>query len=160
MAVWCYTRNCGTLPPSMRLIFLDKPCSEWVASNSLAFAIRDAFPVSDGHTLVIPRRLVVSWREATDEERTALMSLVDVVTHDLEHSHAPDGFNVGFNDGTAAGQTVPTSTSTSSPATAAMWPIPAAGSAMSSPTRGTISLSEPHRWSPVALPPSTPTSDL
>ena len=52
-------------PPSMRSLFLDIPCSDWVASNALAFAVRDAFPVNDGHTLVIPRRLVASWREAT-----------------------------------------------------------------------------------------------
>jgi superfamily II DNA or RNA helicase/diadenosine tetraphosphate (Ap4A) HIT family hydrolase len=87
--------------------FLDKPRSEWVASNTLAFAVRDADPVSPGHTLVIARRPVASWREATSEERAALMALVDEVTCALERSHRPDGFHVGFDDGPAAGQSVP-----------------------------------------------------
>jgi diadenosine tetraphosphate (Ap4A) HIT family hydrolase len=86
--------------------FLDKPRSEWVASNALAFAIRDAFPVSEGHTLVIPRRLIPTWREATAEERASLMALVDEVIAALDEALSPDGYNVGFNVGAAAGQTV------------------------------------------------------
>ncbi|WP_248546508.1 HIT family protein [Myxococcus fulvus] len=45
--------------------FLLIPESDWVASNALAFAIRDGFPVSPGHTLVIPRRPVATWFDAT-----------------------------------------------------------------------------------------------
>ncbi len=86
--------------------FLERPASEHVAGNDLAFAIRDGFPVSPGHTLVIPRRLVATWSEATPEERAAVMALVDVVMADLARTHRPDGFNVGFNEGPAAGQTV------------------------------------------------------
>lgn len=47
--------------------FLKVPESEWVASNELAFALRDRYPVSPGHTLVIPRRPVPTWFEATAE---------------------------------------------------------------------------------------------
>lgn len=78
-----------------------------MASNSLAFAIRDRFPVSPGHTLVITRRLVPTWFEATSEEKVAIFDLVEQVKRDLDASHArPDGYNVGFNAGAAAGQTV------------------------------------------------------
>jgi len=87
-------------------VFLHIPTSKWVASNDLAFAIRDKFPVTEGHTLVIPRRPVVDWFGATDPERSALMSLVDVVKADLDKALRPDGYNVGFNSGVAAGQTV------------------------------------------------------
>ncbi len=90
-------------PPSP---FLALPPDRWVASNALAFAIRDAFPVSDGHTLVIPRRHVAGFFDCTPAERAALFDLVDAVKRDLDRSHEPDGYNVGVNAGAAAGQTV------------------------------------------------------
>jgi superfamily II DNA or RNA helicase/diadenosine tetraphosphate (Ap4A) HIT family hydrolase len=88
-------------------IFLALPQSSWVASNTLAFAVRDAFPVSPGHTLVITRRLVPDWFAATEEERVAVMALVQEVKQALDAiSPRPDGYNVGFNAGEAAGQTL------------------------------------------------------
>ncbi len=87
--------------------FLTCPASEHVAANDLAFAIRDGFPVSPGHTLVITRRPVATWFDATPEEQAAVMALVDEVKRQLDESHRPDGYNVGFNAGEAAGQTVP-----------------------------------------------------
>ncbi len=86
--------------------FLSRPAAEHLASNALAFAIRDGFPVSPGHTLVVTRRLVATWFEATLEEQAALMALVLEVKRQLDESHRPDGYNVGFNAGDAAGQTV------------------------------------------------------
>ncbi len=86
--------------------FLAVPPTEWVASNAWAFALRDRYPVSPGHTLVIPRRLVATWFEATPEEQRALFDLVDEVKRRLDEELAPDGYNVGFNVGEAAGQTV------------------------------------------------------
>ena len=65
--------------------FLDRPREEWVASNALAFAIRDAFPVSPGHTLVVPRRLIGNWFETTAEERQALFGLADEVRNRTGH---------------------------------------------------------------------------
>ncbi|MFY2562673.1 DEAD/DEAH box helicase family protein [Corallococcus terminator] len=86
--------------------FLLIPESEWVASNTLAFAIRDGFPVSPGHTLVIPRRPVATWFDATLEEQRALFELVDEVKRGLDAKLKPDGYNLGINVGAAAGQTV------------------------------------------------------
>ncbi|HLL54907.1 MAG TPA: HIT domain-containing protein, partial [Myxococcaceae bacterium] len=87
--------------------FLAIPASAWVASNALAFAVRDLFPVSPGHTLVIPRRQVKTWFDATREEQLALLELVDAVKRQLDGTAPkPDGYNVGFNAGEAAGQTV------------------------------------------------------
>lgn len=40
-------------------VFGDNDPAEWIGSNDLAFAVRDAFPVSPGHALVVPRRVVV-----------------------------------------------------------------------------------------------------
>lgn len=86
--------------------FLARPASAHVASNALAFAIRDGFPVSPGHTLIVPRRLVATWFDATREEQQAILELVDAVRRSLDVELRPDGYNVGFNAGAAAGQTV------------------------------------------------------
>ena len=87
-------------------VFLDVPESSWVASNEFAFAIRDRFPVSSGHTLIITRRVIVDWFSATNAERAAIFDLIDIVKQQLDDAFHPDGFNVGFNTGAAAGQTV------------------------------------------------------
>ena len=77
-----------------------------VGANSLAIALRDGYPVSPGHTLVVPRRHMASASEATAEEFAAIWSLLMEARAALEHELEPDGFNVGINDGRAAGQTV------------------------------------------------------
>ena len=86
--------------------FLQLPPEAHVASNALAFAIRDGFPVSPGHTLIVPRRLVATWFEATREEQVAMLELVEVVKAQLDAELQPDGYNIGINAGAAAGQTV------------------------------------------------------
>lgn len=78
-----------------------------VARSGHAVAFRDAYPVSPGHTLVVPRRHEPDYFALDDEERLAMWSLVATVREHLEERHAPDGYNVGVNAGGAAGQTVP-----------------------------------------------------
>ncbi|MDG2130856.1 MAG: DEAD/DEAH box helicase family protein [Fuerstiella sp.] len=82
--------------------------ADWVAANDVAFAIRDGFPVTPGHTLVMTRRVVPTWFEASADEQMGLMQLVNDVKLQLdkELTPKPDGYNVGFNSGDAAGQTV------------------------------------------------------
>jgi diadenosine tetraphosphate (Ap4A) HIT family hydrolase len=70
----------------------------------MAFA--DGYPVSLGHTLVIPKRHVASFFETTAEERAELFSLLDWCRNEIIARHNPDAFNIGINDGRAAGQTV------------------------------------------------------
>ena len=72
-----------------------------------AVVIRDGFPVSPGHTLIIPRRHVASFFEVTDAERADLMSLLAAARDDLDRQFRPAGYNIGINNGAAAGQTVP-----------------------------------------------------
>ena len=86
--------------------FFHVPSADWLASNRSAFAIADGHPVSEGHALVVPRRLIATWWEASRDERHDLMDLVDEVKALLDERHQPDGYNVGFNAGAAAGQTV------------------------------------------------------
>lgn len=89
--------------------FLAVPEDQWLCSNDLAFAIFDGFPVSPGHVLVTTRRMVATWFDASVEEQAAMMELVNEVRQLLDSrlSPKPDGYNVGFNSGGAAGQTVP-----------------------------------------------------
>ncbi len=87
--------------------FCQLPDDRLLAANELAVAILDGFPVSPGHTLVIPRRHVSSWFDASREEREALLTLVDEVKARLDEGEPrPAGYNVGINVGEAAGQTV------------------------------------------------------
>lgn len=87
--------------------FCDLAASRVVGNNAHGVWIRDEYPVSPGHSLVIPKRHVVSFFETTDEERAALLALLDEAKHVVVEQHHPHGFNIGINDGAAAGQTVP-----------------------------------------------------
>lgn len=78
-----------------------------VFADDLALALDDAFPVSPGHALAIPRRHAGSWFELTVRERQAVLGMVDRLKERIEHSRTPSGYNIGINDGLAAGQTVP-----------------------------------------------------
>ena len=74
--------------------------------NVFAVALPDGFPLTMGHTLVLPKRHVASLFDLPDEEAAAVWNLV-IQVHDLLMAEfKPDGFNVGLNDGAAAGQTV------------------------------------------------------
>jgi superfamily II DNA or RNA helicase/diadenosine tetraphosphate (Ap4A) HIT family hydrolase len=72
----------------------------------LVRALWDAHPVSPGHALVLPRRHVTAWFDATPDEQAALLAATDAVRHEIERHHTPDGYNLGVNVGEAAGQTV------------------------------------------------------
>ena len=80
-----------------------------LTQDDLFAIVRDNYPVAPGHTLIMPRRLVQRYRQLTTSEKAQLLKLVDWAQHYLEAtlSPAPDGFNLGVNDGEAAGQTVP-----------------------------------------------------
>jgi diadenosine tetraphosphate (Ap4A) HIT family hydrolase len=87
--------------------FCSLPAERIVDDGPFAFVIRDGFPVSPGHTLIIPKRHIASFFEVTDAERTDLMSLLAAARVDLDRQFHPAGYNIGINDGAAAGQTVP-----------------------------------------------------
>lgn len=80
--------------------------SRILLENAFAAAFPDAFPVAEGHTLVVPKRHVASLFELSDEEQATLWRLVTLVRAKLMDELKPDGFNIGVNDGLAAGQTV------------------------------------------------------
>jgi len=69
--------------------------------------IRDGFAVSPGHTLIIPKRHVGSFFDLAASEVDAMTSLLKVAKVKLDEEFGPDSYNIGVNDGPAAGQTVP-----------------------------------------------------
>lgn len=74
--------------------------------NDLAVAFFDSFPVSKGHTLVIPKRHSIHYFELTKEEIVAMFELSKQVEKYLSETYHPDGYNVGFNVLDAGGQSV------------------------------------------------------
>ena len=87
--------------------FCDLTDRQTVWATSLAVAFRDGYPVSPGHTLVVPRRHVATYFDADSLEQAALWEGVASVKAQLDAQPSPpDGYNVGFNAGHVAGQTV------------------------------------------------------
>jgi len=86
----------------------ENPFSDVKLISELAtvYSIYDKFPVTEGHSLVIPKRHSINYFEASEKEKLAIWIMVDRVKKILTEKFKPDGFNVGFNSGEEAGQTV------------------------------------------------------
>lgn len=82
------------------------PDREIILKGACCYAIYDMFPVNRGHILVITNRHVGDYFELEQEEIEDLWETVRKVRDFLEENYAPHGFNVGFNVGEAAGQTI------------------------------------------------------
>jgi diadenosine tetraphosphate (Ap4A) HIT family hydrolase len=80
-----------------------------LAVDDLFAVIADKFPISTGHTLIIARRPIARFQELTTAEKARLLVWIDWTQEHLTSklSPLPDGFNLGLNDGPAAGQTMP-----------------------------------------------------
>ena len=83
---------------------LDASRIEYELSQFLVIA--DGYPVSPGHRLVLPRRHVHSWFELTPSEVAESIEAIRWARQEIDREHQPDGYNIGINDGAAAGQTV------------------------------------------------------
>ena len=86
--------NCPVCDPDPARIF-------YRGANVLG--VWDAYPVSEGHALLVTTRHVASWFDAAREEHMGLASTVTVRREAILARHHPDGFSIGET----AGQTVP-----------------------------------------------------
>lgn len=94
-------------PEHLTCPFCTVDASAIVAENGLAFAIRDAYPVTPLHTLVLPRRHVASYFDLVFPELKAINKLLRQVHNDIVSRDAiVEGFNIGINVRQAAGQTI------------------------------------------------------
>ena len=88
-------------------VFDEIPEFEHVCGSNAFFVIRDRFPVSEGHSLIISRRSdAVTYFDLSSDEQQQLLQLIEEVKTELESKLSPDGYNIGMNCGAAAGQTV------------------------------------------------------
>jgi diadenosine tetraphosphate (Ap4A) HIT family hydrolase len=77
-----------------------------VLEKDFVVAIFDGFPVADGHMLVVPKRHVTSLFDLPEVELAAVWKMVAQARGKILAELKPAGFNIGVNDGLAAGQTV------------------------------------------------------
>ncbi|MBU3740139.1 MAG: HIT domain-containing protein, partial [Rhodoferax sp.] len=87
--------------------FCTLPPERIARRNTSGVLVRDAYPVSQGHSLIIPNRHIGSFFDLSDTERADLLDLLDQARRELDGLHQPDGYHIGINDGPAAGQPVP-----------------------------------------------------
>ena len=87
--------------------FCNIPKEDIFLENEYAVAIFDKFPVSKGHVLIVTKRHAKTFFDLEYIEKLAVFKLLERVEKKLDVLYLPDGYNVGFNVGTAAGQTVP-----------------------------------------------------
>ena len=89
---------------SCPLCSIDENCIAF--SNDFLIAIWDPFPVSSGHLLIVPHRHASVWSDLNSVEKSAIWSAIDQGQAVICERFRPDGFNVGFNERAAAGQTI------------------------------------------------------
>ena len=91
----------------MACLFCEMTEDRIIDRNDLAYAIRDGFPVTPLHALIIPKRHAVDYFDLTKEELLACDELLKKIKQDIhEEDVSVDGFNIGMNAGPSAGQTV------------------------------------------------------
>ncbi len=80
--------------------------SEILLENEKFIAISDARPVTKGHTIVTPKKHVVSFFDQTDEDEKELYQFLKELKIVIDKKNSPDGYNIGINDGRAAGRSI------------------------------------------------------
>ena len=79
---------------------------EHLFENSIGFVILDNFPVSEGHSLIIPKRVYSSYFDSTEEELKGFNELIFETKDYLDKKFKPQGYNIGVNCGSVSGQTI------------------------------------------------------
>ena len=96
------------LNPAINCVFCDRSEEHLILEETeLVFAMADNFPVSPGHTLIIPCRHCADYFLLTSEEQAACWALVNKMKLILDNQYQPHGYNIGINNLLAAGQTIP-----------------------------------------------------
>ena len=86
--------------------FLDVPKERIVYKSQFFFVIKDAYPVSPGHSLIISNNVRKTYFDLTEDESVALAGVIKAAKSLIEENYEPDGYNIGMNCGEVAGQSV------------------------------------------------------
>ncbi len=81
------------------------PCQK-VYENDKVFAFLDIMPVHKGHTLIIPKEHHETLLDMPDDTLAELTKTAKKVAKAVVKATGADGFNIGQNNGEAAGQAV------------------------------------------------------
>lgn len=91
----------------MECLFCNIPKERIIAQNELAYAVRDGFPVTPLHTLIIPKSHAIDYFALTPSELLGCDQLIKKLSTEIKREDpAVDGFNIGLNAGESAGQTI------------------------------------------------------
>lgn len=95
------------MSPAKPCPFCHRDPARVLAEDDQTVIYKDGFPVSPGHTVIIPKRHFATLFEATEAEQLALLKALSQAKAILDEAHRPDGYNIGINHGQAGGQSVP-----------------------------------------------------
>ena len=88
-------------------LFCNIPPVRIILENELAYAVRDGYPVTEMHSLIIPKRHIQDYFDLTTEELIACDQLIRSLKDEISNSdNSVNGFNIGMNSGETAGQTI------------------------------------------------------
>jgi ATP adenylyltransferase len=88
-------------------LFCEITKEQVVDENELSYVIKDGFPVTEQHILVIPKRHVGTYFELGQAEINAISQILQKARNEIQETDSTvSGFNIGINDGKSAGQTV------------------------------------------------------
>ena len=87
-------------------VFANIPEEERIYKGDFFFLIKDKFPVSKGHILIISNEEKNDYFSLNKDEKNELINLIDVAKCIIEREIKPDGYNIGMNCGVAAGQSI------------------------------------------------------
>jgi diadenosine tetraphosphate (Ap4A) HIT family hydrolase len=86
-------------------VFCGFPTEKRLLENEYAFAY-DVYPVQKGHLLIVPKRHIASYFDASTEEIMAMHELLHSGKRLLDEKYQPDAYNIGVNVGEYGGQTI------------------------------------------------------
>jgi diadenosine tetraphosphate (Ap4A) HIT family hydrolase len=102
MDVMTHTKDCPFC-----FIAQEKEHDRIILQNANAFLVRDGYPLSLGHSLIIPKSHTTSYFDLSSSEKEDMNSLLEQAKVQIDEEFQPESFNIGINDGPAAGQTIP-----------------------------------------------------
>lgn len=87
--------------------FCNTPADDVIGRTSHWFLIEDKYPVNPGHMLVVINRHVPNCLSLSEREAYDLFQIINMARVYARKKYRATGFNIGINEGTVAGQTIP-----------------------------------------------------
>ena len=87
-------------------VFNDIPEQHWIIETDYFFVVKDKYPVTEGHLLIISKRKAVDFFALNENEQTELATTINLSKQYLNDTYDKTDYNIGMNCGEYAGQTV------------------------------------------------------